>query len=77
MTLRLYYMKPFINFSQTLEVATRFYLRALHLSKTSASLWHDLGLSYFRQYQYKAEIGGENEEETIHLAQQALAVSMK
>uniref|UniRef100_A0A4W3JP45 SKI3 subunit of superkiller complex n=1 Tax=Callorhinchus milii TaxID=7868 RepID=A0A4W3JP45_CALMI len=50
---------------QRLFFHSRCYGRALHLMSTSANLWCDLGINYYRQAQHLSASGKENEVEEI------------
>uniref|UniRef100_A0A4W3JSC2 SKI3 subunit of superkiller complex n=1 Tax=Callorhinchus milii TaxID=7868 RepID=A0A4W3JSC2_CALMI len=54
-----------LNKGGILILGGRCYGRALHLMSTSANLWCDLGINYYRQAQHLSASGKENEVEEI------------
>lgn len=42
---------------QTLSLAVRFYIRSVELQPDNGSLWHDLGIAFFRQAQNETDEG--------------------
>lgn len=55
-----------LNKSELLSLGGRCYMRALTLMSTSANLWCDLGVNYYRQAQYLAAHHDTGEENTVH-----------